>query len=63
LREEPAERVADDDRRLVEPADELFVVIDALLDPEAFERRRVPTHLFGIADPRPTRRDRAVAAI
>src|SRR5205809_217133 len=43
LREQPAERVADQDRRLrfVEVKDEPLVVIDDLVDAQALERRWV----------------------
>ena len=63
LREDPAERVADDDRRPVEAANDLVVVVDDRLDPEPFQRRRITARFFRIPDPRPGRCDRAIATI
>jgi len=41
LREQPAEGVADDDRRPVESADDLVVVVDDICDAEVSERRGI----------------------
>src|SRR6185436_17728886 len=65
LREQPAERVPDEDRRLgiVEGAHQLLVVIDDLADAEALERRWVsPNRLDRAVLARPRGRDAAIAA-
>src|SRR5207302_8487385 len=46
LRREAAERVADDDRRTVEAADDSVAVIDNLREPEPLQRRRVAAGLL-----------------
>ena len=48
LRDEAAERVADDDRRLVEAADDPVVVVDDVGDREPFQRRRISAELLGL---------------
>ena len=61
LREQPAERVPDDDRRPVEPADDLLVVVDHVRNREPVQRRRVTAHLGRVvAEPQPGGRDHFV---
>ena len=47
----------------VEPANDLFVMVDDLLEAEALERRRVATRLFRTLDTGPARRDGVEAAV
>ena len=50
LREQPAEGVADDDRRALEPANDLVVVIDDCGDVDTAERRRIAAKLLGFVN-------------
>jgi len=63
LDEEPAEGVANEDRRLVERADDALVVVDDLAQPEAGDRLLVLAKLLDVPFlPRPFRRRGRVAA-
>src|SRR5205807_497666 len=64
LRKQAPEGMAHDDRWLVEQPDDLRVAVNDLGYAQARERRRVASNLFDLAlDPRPGRRQDAVATL
>ena len=64
LGEEPPERMAHDDRRLFELADDPLVMFDDLRNAEPGERGRIATQLLDVAfDSGPAAGDHAVAAV